>query len=151
MLEKIPNGLKEINTTYGSPETDSNFEKNYIVSFDLPYTLYYAGKPVKKARCHKLLVDNFKAAFQNILDAGLQDEVKNYGGIYAVRTKRGQSHPSTHTWGIAIDLEPAKFPLGSNDRFSDGVIECFKKAGFFYGGDFKGRKDPMHFQACTGY
>ena len=78
--------------------------------------------------------------------------MKNYGGIYAARSIRGQSsHPSTHSWGIAIDLEPEKYPLGSTSRFPDTVVKIFQDAGFFYGGDFKARKDPMHFQFCKGY
>lgn len=38
------------------------------------------------------------------------------------------------------------FPLGSKKRINQGVIDAFEKYGFFYGGDFVSRKDPMHFQ-----
>lgn len=61
------------------------------------------------------------------------------------------SHPSTHAWGIAIDLEAERYPLGSAARMPDDVVAVFHKAGFFYGGDFLARKDPMHFQFCTRY
>jgi len=64
---------------------------------------------------------------------------------------RGGSHPSTHSWGIAIDLEPDRYPLGCKERFPEEVVKVFRNHGFFYGGDFKDRKDPMHFQLVTGY
>lgn len=150
MLTKTPHGLQELTDVFGDPN-DPGFEKNNIVLFKLPYLLLYDGRPVSKARCHRLIVDNFIKAFTDLKDAGLDKHFQNYGGIYAVRSKRGQSHPSTHSWGIAIDGEPAKYPLGSAKRFPDGVVAIFKAAGFFYGGDFSGRLDPMHFQFVTGY
>ncbi len=151
MLAETPVGLDEIIYTFGSLDTP-DFEARYIVPFDLPYPLFYEGNKVSRSRCHYLIVENFQKAFQDIRTAGLQDQVRNYAGIYDRRPIRGQNaHPSTHSWGIAIDLEPEKYPLGSSKRFSDEVVQIFENAGFFYGGDFKSRKDPMHFQFCKGY
>ena len=151
MLTQTPVGLDEIIHTFGSID-DPQFEAKSIILFDLPYALLFDGTQVKRARCHKLLVENFQKAFEDIKAAGLDGQVKNYSGIYARRSIRGfGSHPSTHSWGIAIDLEAEKFPLGSALRFPDEVIKIFQDAGFFYGGDFQSRKDPMHFQFCRGY
>ena len=151
MLTTIPNGLDEIIHTFGSID-QPGFEALCIVSFDLPYPLAYDGKPVYRARCHRLVVENFQFAFERIKSLGLEHEATNYGGIYNQRAIRGQArHPSTHSWGIAIDMEAALSPLGSSKRFPDAIVQAFKDAGFFYGGDFKSRKDPMHFQCCTGY
>jgi D-alanyl-D-alanine carboxypeptidase-like protein len=151
MLQTTPVGLDEIIAAFGRIE-EPTFEAAHIVSFDLPYPLLYAGQTVSRARCHRLLVQNFQKAFYDLAQAGLADQVKNYGGIYARRAIRGQAaHPSTHSWGIAIDLEPADYPLGSSKRFPDQVVQIFADAGFFYGGDFKSRKDPMHFQFAKGY
>lgn len=131
--------------------SDPNFEERNIVPFKLPYPLRYAGKPVRTARCHRAIVENFVFAFEQIKASGLEAHARNYSGIYAKRNQRGGLKPSTHSWGIAIDLEAEKFPLRSNKRQHPGVIEAFAKAGFFYGGDFVERPDPMHFQFCTGY
>ncbi len=151
MLTQIPVGLDEIIYTFGSLD-DPHFEARNIVLFDLPYPLFYERTQVTRARCHKLIVENFQKAFEDIKAAGLEDQVKNYSGIYEQRSVRGfGSHPSTHSWGIAIDLESEKYPLGSDLRFPDEVINIFQGAGFFYGGDFRSRKDPMHFQLCRGY
>jgi hypothetical protein len=151
MLKKIPNGLSEIIATFGNPKSP-DFEAKNIVLFPLPYPLYYGTQKVTRSRAHRLAVPHFIKALENVYDRGLAGEVKHYGGIFAQRPKRGQSsHMSTHCWGIAGDFEPAKYPLGSPARFSDAVVKCFADAGFFYGGDFKGRPDGMHFQLCAGY
>lgn len=151
MRSKPPHGLDEIIATYGDP-FQRGFEAENIVMFDLPYPLRYAGRLVTRARAHRKAVENFVFAFENVRSAGLEAEATNYAGIYAPRTIRGSSKfPSTHTWGIAIDLEAERYPLGSPLRMPDAIIDAFRKAGFFYGGDFKSRKDPMHFQLATGY
>ena len=151
MLTQIPVGLDEIIDTFGNLD-DLQFEAKNVVLFNLPYPLLYEGTPVTRARCHRLVVENFEKAFEDIKAAGLENQVKNYSGIYARRSIRGAgSHPSTHSWGIAIDLEAEKYPLGSSSRFPDEVVRIFQEVGFFYGGDFRSRKDPMHFQLCKGY
>lgn len=150
MLDHIPCGLTEIRQVFGCPE-DPDFKLN-LITFTLPYPLLYMGKPVPRATGHRLARDHFVAALEGVKAAGLADQVQNYGGIYAPRSMRGIANcPSTHTWGIAIDLEPECYPLGSDERFPDEIVEIFRKFGFFYGGDFTRRKDPMHFQLCTGY
>ena len=151
MLSNTPAGLDEIIATFGSLDMP-DFESLHIETFTFPYPLFYQGSKATRGRCHHLLVENFQKALADILAAGLQDQVRNYGGIYNTRPIRGQaSHPSTHSWGIAIDLEPESYPLGSTKRFPDPIVHIFQNAGFFYGGDFVSRKDPMHFQFCTGY
>ena len=156
MLKKIPNGLDEICAVFGLLD-DPDFESKNIVSFQLPYPMKYGEVPVTHSRCHRLAVDHFVAALQEV--KGLADrnvihqpDVQEYGGIYNQRSIRGMpSHASTHSWGIAIDLDPERFPLGSKSRLPQPIIDAFKKFGFTYGGDFISRKDPMHFQLCTGY
>ena len=147
----VPTGLDEIVAIFGSID-DLAFEDKNIVLFDLPYPLIYTGKEVKRSRCHCLLVEVFQEIFQEIKNKGLEDEAKNFGGIYARRSIRDRpSFPSTHSFGIAIDLEPQKYPLGSDKRMPEELIKTFEQWGFFYGGDFKSRKDPQHFQYAKNY
>jgi hypothetical protein len=151
MLTKTPVGLDEIIDTFGSLDTP-HFEARYVEVFTLPYPLLYGGVKVTRARCHHLIVENFQQAFEAIKACGLQDQALHYSGIFNARAIRGQTaHPSTHSWGIAIDLEAEKYPLGSTRRFPPEIVKIFQDAGFFYGGDFKSRKDPMHFQFCKAY
>jgi hypothetical protein len=151
MLTTTPNGLPEIIQVFGDIH-DPNFEAKYIAPFTLPYPIRYAGVPKTTARCHHLLADNFIAVFTDIQTAGLIDKANDYSGIFATRPIRGYSKfPSCHSWGIAIDLEATDNPLGSTGHMDPGVIAIFKKHGFFWGGDFIHRHDPMHFQFATGY
>lgn len=151
MITVQPIGLDEIIDVFGDID-QPDFEAKNIVLFNLPYKLIYNKVAVSRSQCHRLAVDNFIEVFNRIKCAGLENKVKNYGGIYNRRSIAGRpSFASTHSWGIAIDLEPGKYPFGSKDRFSDEIIKIFDNCGFFYGGNFKSRLDPMHFQLCRGY
>lgn len=162
MLLQPPNGLDEILATFGDFGLPG-WEQAAIVLVPIPPRVVWTGQStsslddmeIKTIRCHRLLsptfskvfveLDNF--VFRDILPAPLQ-----YSGIYARRNIRGsQVHPSTHSWGIAIDLYPNDYPLGSLKRMPPQVIEMFQDHGFSYGGDFKSRRDPMHFQFANHY
>jgi hypothetical protein len=149
MVTQLPNGFDEINKIYGALTPD--FEQEHIVSLSLPYPLLYDNHTVHSIRVHQFTAENFLQLFNDILAAGLTDKVKNYGGAYNFRQKRGVPHPSSHCWGIAIDLEPDVYPLGSTNRWPDTVTAIFERAGFACGQDFHHRRDPMHIQLCTGY
>lgn len=72
-------------------------------------------------------------------------------GTFNFRKIRGSRRAiSTHAYGAAIDFDAEKFPLGSAARMPEWFVQCFTDVGFVYGGDFKGRKDPMHFQFARG-
>jgi hypothetical protein len=101
--------------------------------------------------------------------ANLQAE-QDQGNYYAVkptqtyafapRTISGTYRLSLHGNGIAIDINS-----GSNPYRSDGTlitdmpawfVDAWRDAGFCWGGDWSGVKDPMHFswqgpQATSGY
>jgi len=53
-----------------------------------------------------------------------------------------------HSWGCAIDLDPANNGLGDRTpKFAryPKIIEAFKKEGWVWGGDWS-NYDGMHFQ-----
>lgn len=57
---------------------------------------------------------------------------------------------SLHSWGIAVDFDPASNPMGGKNsrlRTPQGQIfvKTFKDAGWTWGGDWN-MKDDMHFQ-----
>lgn len=131
------------------------FEARYIVSAPLPFSIPLAWNPQIKAvkiRCHRRLAGRFAVLFRNLEESGLADRIKSYGGCFQFRTKRHSPDISTHSWGIAIDLNCATNAPGTSGDMDAAVVEVFESAGFIWGGRWSGkRKDPMHFQYCRGY
>lgn len=146
-----PDGLDEIKAAFGDPAVP-DFEAASIVSFELPYPLVYGTAMVRKTQAHRLIAPVFVAALAEIKSEGFADRASHYGGIFAQRPIRGSKtgRLSTHSWGIAIDLNPAQNVLGTFGRMHPAVIAIMGRHGFLWGGYFK-RRDPMHFQYATGY
>lgn len=75
---------------------------------------------------------------------------------HAARNVRGSAAPSRHWPGIAADLNAAAHPLGKTGTFTTGerkaitaLLARFRHGGqplFRWGGDYRGRKDEMHFE-----
>jgi len=118
--------------------------------------MYYEGKPVTRGvKIHKKLASSLAAVFADIA-AHFGNEVPqcvvNYSGAYADRKVRGSATKlSCHAFGAAIDLDAEHNPMNrshNSGTMHPAVIEAFKKQGWFWGGDFRARQDPMHFQAA---
>lgn len=77
---------------------------------------------------------------------------------YAERPIRGGTTLSNHASGTAIDLNATRWPLGSQPsvNLDDGQIKLVRQmigltGGVVrWGGDYSGRKDPMHFEINDG-
>ncbi len=105
----------------------------------------------KKLWCHKLIAPQLAGAIATAHAKGLLDEVdfSNGGGCYVPRHKNWNinSTLSKHSWGIAFDISPNKYPYGSLERINNDLILIFRRYGFYYGGDWR-TPDPMHFEWC---
>ena len=80
------------------------------------------------------------------LDVGALDD---WG--YCYRMVRGETTKlSNHSSGTAIDLNASKHPLGKIGTFPAEKVPMIralaKKYGLKWGGDYKERKDEMHFE-----
>jgi hypothetical protein len=103
-----------------------------------------SGKPTTRIYCNKDLHAPLKLALQNLLDRGLAKEFKTFDGGFMLRMVRGTTDAlSTHSYGLAIDLNAAENGLGKEPKLSAEFVQCFKDAGFSWGGSFS-RKDGMH-------
>ena len=105
-----------------------------------------------KIRCAKdagLLLSAFAAEFHKLIepiDAGALDD---WG--YCFRMVRGTTDKlSCHSSGTAIDLNATQHPLGKAGTFPLEKVPMIqalaKKYGLTWGGDYRNRKDEMHFE-----
>ncbi|WP_028136163.1 M15 family metallopeptidase [Bradyrhizobium japonicum] len=149
---------------YGDPEKGE--PGNQLVPVVPPFQMYYAGKPIKSIRFHRKAADALKAALDEIWEACGRDQatvdrlrISHYSGAYNPRYVRGYEpgNPqgrtprwSNHAYGAAIDFDAAHNGFGTGrGTMPQSVIDAFKRQGALWGGDYKGRTDPMHFEFCS--
>ena len=95
------------------------------------------------------LLIGFAAEFDRLIeqiDGGTPDD---WG--YAFRDIRGNvGKLSNHSSGTAIDLNATRHPLGKVGTFPNEKVPMIralaKKYGLIWGGDYRNRKDEMHFE-----
>lgn len=141
---------------YGASDGSSAWESANLVTFEAPYALFMDGQLVRRIRCHRKVENSlFKIllAIQRAYPtAELRAEVgiDQYDGCYNFRNVRQGNHLSMHAYGAAIDFDAAHNPLGATQgRMPAKVVEIFKAEGWRWGGEYSGRKDLMHFEACS--
>lgn len=160
-----PHGLEAIIERYGNPDKnedgvmDESFADHKLKVYSLPFTMRLAWRPeqqVKRFRAHvdvaPIIIDALKE-IQKYKGAGWLDEQQyNYwGGCWWFRLKRGIGELSTHSFGIAVDLNPHLAPLGEKKhKQPEFITAAFVARGFTWGGNWA-RCDAQHFQAASGY
>lgn len=112
---------------------------------------------VTKMRCHKLVATRFELVFNELLEVYGLERIQElgidlFGGCFNFRQMRGGTDYSRHSWGIAIDLDPARNTLHETKktaRFArpeyKPMIDIFYKYGFCCQGIEKGF-DFQHFE-----
>jgi hypothetical protein len=148
---------KQTIAKYGKPNVTG---EGYLVSIKLPYPMRLAwdvNSKVTRMSCHKLVADKFLAVFNDLLAhyglVKIQElGIDLTGGCFNFRKMRGGSDWSKHSWGIAIDLDPARNQLKESSRTArfarpeyKPMIDIFYKHGFISLGVEK-NFDWMHFE-----
>jgi len=163
-IDYVPTGRGEIIRHYGNPDADGDFavdeqwKRDNLRVFRLPYPLRLSWRPdvlVERVATHRLVGDAIVDALDEIGQthggAHLErNRLNHFGGIFNPRLKRGYNDLSTHTWAIAIDINPHRGPLGEEPDMPGFIVEAFERRGFVWGGRWS-RPDGMHFQAARGY
>lgn len=131
---------------FGKPGTN-------LIPIIPPFQMYYAKHPIKTITVNKMIATALLLVFNEILDKCGHDQKKidaigasEYGGCYNERSIRGSSNISNHSFAAAIDICPSKFPLGSKLKQSPIIYNAFINQGALSGADYKGRKDPQHYE-----
>ena len=67
---------------------------------------------------------------------------------FANRAIRGTDRPSNHSWGLAVDLNAPANPMSAQlvTDMPPSMVELWKSKQFRWGGDYRGRKDAMHYE-----
>jgi hypothetical protein len=105
-----------------------------------------------KLTCNKAvspLLVGLAAEFHKLIEPIDEGSLDDWG--YCYREIRGSStNLSNHSSGTAIDLNATKHPLGKVGTFPNEKVPMIralaKKYGCIWGGDFRSRKDEMHFE-----
>lgn len=106
--------------------------------------------PANSIFINKDFKEKLYLAFRELQQKNLHKEIKTFDGCYVDRKVRGSSLISLHSWAMAIDLNAAFEKLGQTvTHFSKEFINIITKY-VFWGGNFNGRKDPMHFALYNG-
>lgn len=146
---------------YGDPRgahgVNEKWYANNIIRVVPPFQMTYAGKPIKSIAFHKRAAAELRAALNGIwLHCEKNQKLINslhlneFGGSFNYRLIRGSSNISNHSFAIAIDIMPTGNELGKvKGAMPKFAIDAFKAQGFKWGGDYKGRKDWMHFEAVS--
>ena len=116
-----------------------------IESFPIPNTKI-------KLSCAKAvapLLVGFASEFHELIEPIDEGGLDDWG--YCYREVRGSTTSlSNHSSGTAIDLNATKHPLGKAGTFPLAKVAMIqalaKKYGLRWGGDYRGRKDEMHFE-----
>lgn len=147
----------QIIAKYGQPDDDGS---DYLVTIQLPYPMKLAWDTktsVTKMRVHKLVADKFVAVFNDLLaHYGLKElqrlGIDLFGGCFSFRKMRGGNDYSRHSWGIAIDLDPARNGLKQSSKTAQfakpeykPMIDIFYRHGFLSLGKER-NYDWMHFE-----
>lgn len=105
------------------------------------------GKTVTHIYCNIDTHAPLLAALTEVHAKGLGSVLKTFDGCFNIRVVRGSTSMSTHAYGLGFDINASLNPLaGTHGDFSKhlDVVDCFKRQGFDWGGDWSGRKDQMH-------
>ena len=102
--------------------------------------------------CNKAIMGPLKAAMQEVTDKGLAATINTAdyqyeGGCWDPRDARviAGGTLSSHSWGMAIDINVAENPLGSPPHQDPRLVAIMAAHGFAWGGRFL-RPDGAHFE-----
>jgi hypothetical protein len=138
------------------------WEDNCLVTMGLPYPMrlsWDTATTVRKITCHKAVQRDLAAILSEIYALYGRDmaqvrarRMDLYGGCYNFRRMRGLANLSMHSYGIAIDLDPERNPIGVKWKHGEGmmpgeVVDIFAAHGWTWGGLWRTRPDAMHFQS----
>lgn len=151
---------------YGDPrgrngQPSKKWEAENLVLVGTPWRMVAAWDTkavIRGVRIHRGCADSLARVFKAIWVAAGKDQatiekwgMHLLGGGYNFRLMRGSNQLSMHSWGCAVDFDPARNGLGdSTPNFANipQVLKAFADEGWTWGGRWA-RPDGMHWQAAN--
>lgn len=130
--------------------TPADWVASHIVEFDHEILRILGRRPQP---VNRLVKPHLQAVFDEIVARGLDSRILSFDGAFISRYKNWDvtQELSSHTWGIAIDLNQ-RFNRSGSEPALPGAIGClrelvpiFNSRGYAWGGHFRLR-DGMHFE-----
>jgi hypothetical protein len=142
------------NAFYGNFHS-ADWQTKYLTRITPPFQMFYAKKPMPSILVNRMCAPAMLSCFNDIWNACGHDQAKvnatgasDFGGCFNIRPIAGSNNWSNHSWACAIDLSPGSNGFNvQKTTLGKIVVDTFKAHGWRWGGDYKGRKDPMHFEA----
>lgn len=154
---------------YGDPRGKNGaasvkWEAENLVNVKAPWDMWTAWetsagnrtKIGKGVRVHRNVAASLARVFDAIWKASGESQavidswgMHLLGGGYTFRLQRGGATLSNHSWGCAVDFDPARNGMGDHTpHFSNcpAVLKAFSDEGWRWGGHWS-RPDAMHFEA----
>jgi D-alanyl-D-alanine carboxypeptidase len=155
----------KVDEFYGDPRGVDGHENpewvtQNIVRLAVPWKLItsWDSRPVSAMRVHKKCADSLDRVLKTIWKDANQSEQKImewgmhlYGGAFNFRRMTGATRLSMHSWGCAVDFDPARNAYGNhspNFAAIPAVTDAFAAEGWTWGGKWS-HPDGMHWQAAN--
>ena len=156
---------------YGDPRgrdvsrMSSRWEAENLVYIQPPFIMRFAGKKVARIRVNKHCSASLAKVLDSLLRAAKLETPKAaqktldywgvsvFGGVVQYRLMRGGNSLSIHSYGAAIDLDPAQNNMyDKTPRFAQfpKVLAAFKAEGWKWGGDWDGDGSSSDERQCDG-
>ena len=122
-----------------------------LVKVPVPFEMvasFDQNQSVTSFPVHQAAASHFTKALALLKERGLESHARLFGGVYIPRPPRTTSRVSVHSWGIAIDFDPAGNQVNwGRDRASlpTDFARTMEEAGFLSSGLAYDR-DWMHFE-----
>lgn len=137
---------------YGTPGPEVEAQLVHVIP---PFRMTYEGAPVPYLMFHRKAADALLAALTTVWNYYGHDQAKidalgisKTAGTYNKRFIAGTTRWSNHAFGAAIDINAEENGFNVAGNIPRVMVAAFKAQGARWGGDYKGRTDPMHLEFC---
>lgn len=132
-----------------------NWGKDNIIKVNVSQLKNVKGANKGNILINRKVEKQFLELFETWEKNDLTHLIMNFGGSYVPRFIRGsRTRLSNHAYGSAFDINVAWNYLGTRGALAGcqgsvrELVPIANKLGFYWGGHFKGRPDPMHFEVA---